>query len=193
MILAFLVDPFVRVYPDLLEPFLCQTIIDKFEADTRKGAGKVEGYGTHAAKRSVDLVISEHADWEYLCRAVELAVATSLRRYRADVPNFDETQRGALRETGFQVQRYEPNGTDGFAYHADVASRPSSERVLAMIAYLNDVAEGGETEFRAQELKVKPKRGSILWFPPTFPYVHRGLVPISNAKYVITCFLIYPK
>jgi hypothetical protein len=187
------VDPFVRVYPDLIEPFLCASIIDKFEADTRKVPGRVEGYGRSAAKECVDLVIHELPDWEYLCRALELPVATSLRRYRAEVPNFDETQRGALRETGFQVQRYLPNGQDGFAWHSDVASRPSSERVLGMIAYLNDVAEGGETEFRSQQLSIKPKRGTIAWFPPTFPYVHRGATPISGPKYIVTCFVIYPK
>lgn len=187
------VDPFVRAYPDLIEPFLCATIIEKFEADQRKVPGRVEGYGTSAAKECTDLVIYDHADWEYLCRAIDRPVATSLRRYRADVPNFDETQRGVLRETGYQVQRYLPNGKDGFAWHADVASRGSCERVLGMIAYLNDVEEGGETEFRSQQLAIKPRRGTIVWFPPTFPYVHRGRTPISGPKYIITCFVVYPK
>ena len=108
------------------------------------------------------------------------------------MPNFVDSQKLHLRETAYQVQCYQPNGKDGFDWHADVADRRSAERVLAMIAYLNDVEAGGETEFRAQALQVAPRRGTILWFPPTFPYLHRGAPPISGPKYVITCFLVYP-
>jgi hypothetical protein len=185
------VDPFIRFYPDAIEPSLCQSIIDKFDGDPRRHAGNVEGPA--AVKRSTDLEIGELPDWEILCRALDVPVSASFRRYRQDVSNFGETHPGLLRETGYQLQCYRPGGQDGFDWHADVTTRSSAERVLAMIAYLNSIDDGGDTEFRAQALSIAPRRGGILWFPPTFPYVHRGTVPRSGPKYIITCFLLYPR
>jgi hypothetical protein len=185
------VDPFIRSYAGALDPFLCESIVRKFDQDERRAPGQI-GLGQSEVKRSVDLEIRSLPDWEYLCRPLDQAVSATLRRYREDVPNFVDSQKVQLRETGYQVQCYQPNGSDGFDWHADVADRRSAERVLAMIAYLNDVEAGGETEFRAQAQKVAPRRGTILWFPPTFPYLHRGTAPVSGPKYVITCFLVYP-
>jgi hypothetical protein len=184
------VDPFIRFYPDLIDPYLCKTIIERFDADPRRHSGKVGG-GDVSRKRSIDLAIRTFPDWEYLCRALDPAVSASFARYKEDVPNFCDTHPNPLKETAYQIQSYQPNERDGFEWHADIADRASSERVLAMIAYLNDVAEGGETEFRQQNLKIKPQRGAILWFPASFVYVHRGCVPKSGPKYIISCFLVY--
>ncbi len=175
----------------MIDASLCEAIITRFVGDPRRHQGKV-GAGYSLFKRSTDLEIRPLPDWDDLCRQLDQAMVESLRRYRDDVPNFAETHRTNLRDTDYQVQCYEPNGSDGFDWHADVATRGSGERVLAMVAYLNDVTEGGETEFRVQQIKIAPRRGTILWFPPTFPYVHRGNVPRSESKYVITCFLTYP-
>lgn len=185
------VDPFIRSYPEMIDPFLCKAIIDRFDGDSRRQPGKV-GYGESALKRSTDLEIRTLPDWEYLCRPLDQVMFHGLRRYREDVPNFADTHRTTLRETGYQVQCYQPNDRDAFDWHADVGDRSSAERVLALIGYLNDVEDGGETEFRSQDLKIKPRRGTIVWFPPTFPYVHRGNTPRSEAKYIITAFLTYP-
>ena len=179
---------FIRCYPDMIDPALCRELIDRFDADTRKKTGQVVGQGN--PKRSTDLAIRGLPDWEPMCARLDPCVVTSLRRYRADVPNFQDVHR-AMRDTGYQLQAYQPNSVDGFDWHADAIDRTSCERFLAMIAYLNTVAEGGETEFRAQKLAVSPRAGSILWFPPGFEYVHRGKTPVGASKYVVTLFLVY--
>ena len=178
----------------MIDPALCAAMIEKFDRDPRRRPGETEGgYSTSTVKLSVDLGISGPRDWQPLRRSLDEAVGLSLRRYRADVPNFGETHLGLLRETSYQIQSYQPNGKDGFPWHSDIVNRSNSERVLTMIGYLNTVEVGGETEFRAQELKVAPRCGTILWFPPAFPYVHRGNTPVSGPKYIVTCFLVYPK
>jgi hypothetical protein len=52
--------------------------------------------------------------------------------------------------------------------------------------YLNDVEDGGETEFLYQRMRVKPKQGTLLIWPAGFTHTHRGNPPLSNNKYVIT-------
>ena len=65
--------------------------------------------------------------------------------------------------------------------------RPSqSSRMLAWTIYLNDVKEGGETEFLYQSERVKPVKGRTVIFPAGFMHTHRGNPPISNDKYILT-------
>ena len=52
--------------------------------------------------------------------------------------------------------------------------------------YLNDVEEGGETEFLYQPKRIKAEKGKIVIFPADFMHTHRGNPPISNEKYVLT-------
>jgi hypothetical protein len=63
-----------------------------------------------------------------------------------------------------------------------------------MFTYLNDVDEGGETEFESDEnnlFTVKPKCGRIVVFPPMWTFPHRGKKPISNPKYILSTYLHY--
>ena len=60
------------------------------------------------------------------------------------------------------------------------------DRILAWTLYLNDVEEGGETEFLYQSLRFKPKTGTFILFPAHFTHTHRGNPPLSGVKYIAT-------
>ena len=47
-------------------------------------------------------------------------------------------------------------------WHCETFGRVSRDRVLAYMAYLNDVDEGGETEFLHQHTRFKPVKGDFL-------------------------------
>lgn len=95
----------------------------------------------------------------------------------------------------FTAQRYE-KGVGGYHYwHSEIYPQlPNNKplhRVLAFLYYLNDVEEGGETAFHYQDMKVKPKKGSLVIFPAGFTHTHKGHVPVSDDKYVVTSWLMY--
>jgi hypothetical protein len=71
-------------------------------------------------------------------------------------------------------------------WHYESANRESCNRLLTHIIYLNDVDEGGETEFLYGIKRYKPKAGTLLIFPAAFTHTHRGNPPLSNDKYIIT-------
>jgi len=71
-------------------------------------------------------------------------------------------------------------------WHCEDSSRNWSGRVLTFILYLNDVDEGGETEFLYIPKRVKAKTGKLILFPGGFTHTHRGNPPISNEKYILT-------
>ena len=71
-------------------------------------------------------------------------------------------------------------------WHSEVTSMSSRNRILAFNLYLNDVEEGGETEFLYQRKRVSPKKGRLVIWPAYFTHAHRGNPPLSGDKYIIT-------
>lgn len=63
-------------------------------------------------------------------------------------------------------------------------------RAFVFSIYLNDVKEGGETEFLHFSKRVKPKTGRIVIWPSGMPYVHRGNPPLSGEKYILTSWML---
>jgi len=84
-----------------------------------------------------------------------------------------------------KIQKTEP-GEGYHTWHSEIVNKDTKERVLAVMAYLNDVEEGGETEFLYQKKRIKPVKNRILVWPAGFTHTHRGNPPLSNAKYIIT-------
>jgi hypothetical protein len=84
-----------------------------------------------------------------------------------------------------KIQKTEVGG--GYhVWHYEASSRPTSSRLLAYTLYLNDVEEGGETEYLYLHRRIKPKAGTLAIFPAGFTHTHRGNPPLSNTKYIMT-------
>jgi len=62
-------------------------------------------------------------------------------------------------------------------------------RILLFIIYLNDVEEGGETDFYYQNKSVKPKAGTMVIAPCGFTHTHKGNIPLSSNKYILTSWV----
>jgi hypothetical protein len=102
-----------------------------------------------------------------------------------------EKEFSSLKESGrhssysFKIQKTELR--EGYhMWHYESGSREHCQRLLTWMLYLNDVEEGGETEFLYQSMRVKPKQGTLLIWPAAFTHTHRGNPPLSNTKYIVT-------
>ena len=71
-------------------------------------------------------------------------------------------------------------------WHYERNSYQSDQRALVFMTYLNDVDDGGETEFKFQNIKFKPERGKTLIWPTDFTHTHRGVVSKTEHKYITT-------
>ncbi len=90
------------------------------------------------------------------------------------------------------VLRYEPSTPDRpewFHEHADAFNCPSATRQISLVAYLNDVAEGGETVFTAFDYSQRCEKGTVLFFPSNYLYHHLARPPISGPKIVVVSWL----
>ena len=92
--------------------------------------------------------------------------------------------------TNLKIQKTLP--TEGYhIWHVEHNKGHENEpRAFVFSVYLNDVEDGGETEFLHFSKRVKPKTGRIVIWPAGFPYVHRGNSPLSNEKYILTSWMM---
>ena len=118
------------------------------------------------------------------------------------IDNFDELAGDKLaslmqylyRLGHLQAQKY-PKGSGNYNYwHCEVfPMAPHNEqlhRSLLFMFYLNDVEEGGETEFYYQKRAIQPKAGRMVIAPAYFTHTHRGCIPKSNDKYIVTSWVL---
>jgi hypothetical protein len=92
--------------------------------------------------------------------------------------------------TDMKIQKTLP--TEGYhVWHIEHGKGHGNEpRAFVFSVYLNDVEDGGETEFLHFSKRVKPKTGRIVIWPAAFPYVHRGNSPLSGEKYILTSWMM---
>lgn len=91
-----------------------------------------------------------------------------------------------------KIQKYKP-GEAYFGWHAEINRIDSEElrRVLVFSTFLNDIKEGGETEFLHQKRKIKAEQGKTIIFPAFWTHTHRGVVAPKETKYIITGWYAY--
>jgi hypothetical protein len=180
---------FIVVY-QALDAAQCRAVIEQFEQDPAKWRGKVGQPGVGVAqatgiKDSWDLEILDQGAWQPLFRSIHPKIMACFADYLSRSPilqSFD------LQATGYKIQAYRRH--EGyFRWHSDSAAPDTRNRVAAMVLFLNDVAEGGETEFFHQGVKITPRAGQLLMFPTGWTFMHCGQVPVSGDKYIIQSFL----
>ena len=95
------------------------------------------------------------------------------------------------------LQKY-LRGSGGYHHwHSEIypqnASCETLHRVLLFQFYLNDVEEGGETEFLYQGRKVEARQGRLIVAPAGFTHTHKGHVPVSGDKYIATSWILFQR
>lgn len=173
---------FIYVERDALPKSFCNNVIEKFEQDDRKRQGQVGGGVQLDIKRSSDLSISKLDDWKSYDQAFFRCLNNGLKKYIRFLPE-EYIKNKALSElgndTGYQIQRTQPN--DYYIWHHD----QTTTRLVTFIWYLNDIKDGGYTEF-IDGTRIQPEAGKLIIFPATWDFLHRGVSPKTETKYLCT-------
>jgi len=174
-----------------LDPKTCENIIQQFRHDDRKSQGiTTSGYINNELKKSTDLAISDLDEWEKTDSILFRSLEENLEEYAVRTNEIigRPLWSDKIKDTGYNVKRYRAG--DYFNWHVDSQTYQDGwTRTIACIWYLNEVEEGGETEF-AFGHKIVPETGKLILFPATWNFPHRGLSPIQGNKYIITSFVL---
>lgn len=179
----------IYVANNALSPPFCANVIDRFEHAAEEQyqgrVGQTEIENTDI-KRSTDLVISGKEHWRDVDKTLFASLAGALRFMRSEHTFFQ----GRFKDYGYAIQRTQPG--EFFHWHVDSGSHSFADRQLVAIWYLNDVdGPGGETEFKHQDVCIKPEVGKLLLFPPFWTHEHRGVTLESGVKYIATTWVLF--
>lgn len=176
---------YIRVYDNALTPEQCQSLIQSFEDDTAHHI-----YNDDKFKKFTEINIVQ-AGWD-LTDLSRSALWHRTRYWRdCDITESMIDPEHSWEE--LRMKRYRVSEQEQFFPHSDVYNYNNARRFLVMFWYLNDVTEGGETVFFRldQDIKIQPRQGTVIMFPCTWQYLHAGLAPKSNDKYIVGTYLHY--
>jgi hypothetical protein len=186
---ALALDRFVQVYDHALDRALCARMIDSFHALER--FQRANGEGQRAGledSRWTELDITALSDAGF--RAMLLAnMHAHLQKY-VETLALTIPLPATAKTSELIIKRYRAGSDDRFQPHFDSIGTVSN-RYLVFLWYLNDVAEGGDTEFVDLGLSVAPRAGRLLVFPPYWMFQHAGRPPISEDKYILSTYFLF--
>jgi len=193
----------IAVYDDVLDKEVCADLIKLVERHSIRlkeldilFSGKTVGGVTPSMKNSLDMHISPDMGDEMYALGdgwhehdIHKDLVKCVNHYVNQYPGLSG-HCWPLQDTGYQFQKYEV-GHGKYDEHIDGGPFGTNfDRMLAIIIYLNDVNEGGETTFTRQGVSIKPVAGRVLVFPCHWLYPHRGEIPFDMDKYIITTFIM---
>ena len=180
---------FIFEIENALTSDICREIINRFEANTEQQYPGRVGQGAEkekSIKQSTDLVVSGKENWKDIDQMFFRSTALAVRVIREQYPFFN----GPFKDVGYNIQRTEPG--QFYHWHIDGGSHDFADRQLVVVWYLNDAeGPGGETEFSYQDVKVKPKEGKMVLFPPFWTHEHRGVTLEKGVKYIATTWVVF--
>lgn len=184
-------EDFIYTQPNQLTPQFCKNLIEVYEthpiAKKERLAGSVgipdSPENRLDIKQSEDLNITTHREFYLEDRTLSIALKKLTQNYLDHIQSLNFAYGVQLllnyKDSGFQIQKTTPGGY--YKWHHDQID----DRRYTYIFYLNDVNHKGETQF-ANGLKIKPEEGKGLIFPASWEYVHRGIAPKDEIKYLVT-------
>lgn len=184
------------VFPGTLSKTFCNELIDIFEKNQNYHYQGVTASGYDPGfKDTIDFNLLDNPELEeytnYITRMSNQKVDEYIKRFPTN-SEFNTSEylfgRGSYYPV-WQLQKYKKGEGHFKAYHTEGEYWEFHNRIFAVMYYLNDVEVGGETEFLHLDMMVKPTQGTFLVWPAPWPYVHRGHVPLSNDKYILTTWL----
>ena len=170
-------ENFIRTYNDVLPDKLVKHLIQLAEQSVT--------WNSRSQAQRKDKQIELDAYWPRECREINNnLLENAFTPYIGDFPYLQD-QGTDWCSGSILLQKTEP--FEGYhVFHCEDSTWAYKHRILAWMIYLNNVEEGGETEWLYQQLKIKPKKNTAIIWPGSFTHLHRGNPPISGTKYVMT-------
>ena len=169
---------------------ICDDLITYFKNSPNKKPGVLETMEVkNNFKTSTDLAILPFNTDEIIKKYVT-ELHKVLKEYKKKYSFCDEVQPQWGITEGFNIQKYEPQ--EGFLkYHTERSGLKTSLRHLVFMTYLNDIDDGGQTEFYYQKLNVKPEKGLTLIWSADWTFTHKGIASPTQTKYITTGWFSY--
>jgi hypothetical protein len=186
----------IGIYDGYIPDVECDKAIAYYEKQNalNKAYDRLQSENSNLNRKNDKAVsLNEHVEtWFEEFKPLLVNFDMALRHYQDATGILTAYGINSFKYTDLKIQKTLP--TQGYhVWHLEHGSHHyDSRRALVFSIYLNDVEEGGETEFLHQSVRAKPVKGRCVIWPAAFPYVHRGNSPLSGEKYIMTSWLMLP-
>ena len=203
-------DNLIRIYDDVLSENKCSYLVNKFEEhsnmhEVQVTGNKTTGQSGNKTLTRLNLMKSKDTPFRKDLDFIANIFMKNVEKYKRDcsLKSFQFPKEFGLEP--FAIKRYLPNRNEEFPPHIDVSGIPYAARFLAMFIYLVNNDDGQteislKSEYKGEDYELSRKnslisspckQGSILLFPPYWPWVHTGVAPVRTAKYILGSYLHY--
>jgi hypothetical protein len=182
-------DNFIGIYEDAYTKEYCDSVIEYFNNAEKAGLTitRQQQQASRLSKDDSQLYAHSTTNLNYAGDLISQFSITFWEKIYLEYSDIFSVLKNFSPHTNyaFKVQKTEI-GQGYHIWHAENDTKECTNRILAWTLYLNDVEEGGETEFLYYPKRIKPKTGTLVIWPAGFTHTHRGNPPISNTKYIVT-------
>lgn len=188
---------FINHYPSVVDRMACNSAVAVLES--QRFQGSLENRERQVGKGNSHIVADEACDIGNAgLTFVDNDLGMTFDCFRDNLPNLIEEKvedyideysmarghNGTLMNLSYKMQMTRV-GESYSAWHSEWGIS-ASNRYLVWMLYLNDIMEGGETEWLYYNRRIRPKAGDLVIWPAGFTHAHRGNPPLDKKKYVIT-------
>ena len=183
---------YIKTYDDMVDKSFCSEIIEQFESDSEHQVfiDRLQ-CPTFTELNISQRYLAKDVTWMSIQKQIQNHFVEAVSEYmeELDLRDIEFPPKYVFEE--FRLKRYIGGTEQQFKDHVDVGDHNSARRFLVCFLYLNDVEEGGTTDFPKLNLQVSPQCGRILVFPSTWMYRHAGRPVIEGNKYILGTYLHY--
>ena len=178
---------FIGIYENAFPKEYCDFIITTFKKhqDASNDRPILDGENGFQAKAMGLTPYLDDNSLKAFYNCMEDIVKQYINKYRQLIV---ETRAG-YEIADFKVQQTKPS--EGYhMWHSEFDPSPRHcIRWGVWALYLNDIEEGGETEFLYQSRRIDARMGRVMFCPAGYTHTHRGNPPLTGDKYCITTWL----
>ena len=185
----------IRIIDGLFDDNICRDCIETFDDLEQRGLTHTRrSFGSHNMQRSDTSIF--HTELDPMVHAPMQKIGdyisdTIIESWQIKYPVIESGAYYGLYLANMKMQKTRPSeGYHNWHFEGGVA-RYDRQSVLGFMVYLNDIEDGGETEFLYQGKRVNPVQGRFVCWPSGFTHVHRGNPPLQETKYAITGWINY--
>ncbi len=176
---------YIKKYDKVISEDFCDHLIQQFESHI----GHHEPYKDKTMSFT-QIQLFSHKSWDSSSDLLINVFKKHLQQYKEDFNINEKMWPQKYGFEGFRIKRYMPNDVDEFKEHVDVRDHNTARRFLVFFLYLDD-NEKGTTTFSNMNYTSECTKGSLLMFPPLWPWLHAGQKPIKKPKYILGSYLHY--
>lgn len=183
---------FIESYPNVLSLEDCQTACERLDdIISRDDPGSSCILSDDSSRTDWNIFTGRYGSLSSTEDKILQGLAECWRKY-ASVYNVTSRSAFELISPGWKFQRSEDGGGFHQWHYEQGSGEESSRRFAVWMLYLNTVEEGGKTEFKFQDLQIKPEAGTLLIWPATYTHVHRANPDLVGKKYIATGWFNFP-